>query len=168
MAQVEDIIAQIRADYQKALRDQAKAQESLDKATTDVNKFRATINVLEGYASRSAKATPRDSGVAREGSKAKAIVDCAISYITEHGPTFGPVLMELAQSQNIDLGNNPKQIFASAMSRDPRVKFNRDSGWNLLSSEAASATDDLEDLIGRPSAAPRDVEGGADGTALTP
>ena len=134
MAEVEEIIARVRADFEKAIRDEARAQDSLAKASADVARFRATLAVLGGYAAAPARPMVRESGVAREGSKAKKIVDIAISYIGRSGPTFGPVLMEAVQFNGIDLGNNPKQQFASAMSRDPRVSFDRETGWRLAAS----------------------------------
>lgn len=134
MTEVEGIIARVRADFEKSLRDEAKARDSLAKASADVARFRATLEVLGGYAAAPAKLHVRESGVAREGSKAKKIVDIAISYIERSGPTFGPVLMESVQFNGIELGNNPKQQFASAMSRDPRVSFGRETGWQLAAS----------------------------------
>lgn len=134
MADIDEIFARVRSDFEKSLRDEARAQDSLIKASRDVARFRATLETLEAYVAVPALAQSRESGVAREGSKAKKIVDIAISYIERSGPTFGPVLMENVQFNGIDLGNNPKQQFASAMSRDPRVLFDRETGWRLAAS----------------------------------
>lgn len=43
--------------------------------------------------------------------------------------------MESVEFNGITLGNNPKQQFASAMSRDPRVLFDRETGWRLATGE---------------------------------
>ena len=165
MADVTEIFARVKADFEKSVRDEAKAQESLAKASSDVARYRATLEVLGEYISPTAKAEPRESGVAREGSKAKAIVDLAISFIEGAGPTFGPKLLEVVELGSIDLGNNPKQTFASAMSRDPRVVLDKAKGWKLVSSSEeieAEANSEGE----TPASLYHSNEGGQHGTAL--
>jgi hypothetical protein len=129
--EVDEIVLRIKGDFSKAERDAARGREIFEKASADMARLKAALEVFGQYSSFPVATIARSISTPKDGSKAKAIVDAALPHVVEHGPTFGTVLIKIVESSGIDLGNNPKQNFASAMSRDKRVEFDRTIGWKL-------------------------------------
>lgn len=169
MTLTDDIVARAKADLQRAVSNADKARATLAAAEAEASDLHAFLRTLERYTipTQHLEQTTNTSehvknfgkAIAKEGTRARALVDTSIDAIVAAGKPLeiGELLDTVLAEGHILGGSDQKSNLAGYLSRDPRVySRGRGIGWDIVKNEEAASEP------GRNDAASSSNEGGSD------